>query len=286
MNALDRFDVRGRIDALYIHPVKSCAAIAVNEAVLTPTGLQFDREWMVVDATGRFVSQRELPRMVLIQPTLTENALMLNAPAQQPCVIHFNQRGNALQVMIWDDAVPAFDMGDAAAQWLSDFLGQNVRLVRFDPMHERVCSEKWTATHRATTKFADGYPILVSSVASIDELNTRLHDAGGAAVNALRFRPNIVLTDVAAHDEDLIDVLHIEDERIQLKNVKPCARCPIPNVDPVTAEVDPMVSDVLLTYRRNASMEDQLTFGVNAIVLVGAGLTLRVGQSVGADYVF
>ena len=177
-------------------------------------------------------------------------------------------------------------MGDAAAQWLSDFLGQNVRLVRFDPMHERVCSEKWTATHRATTKFADGYPILVSSVASIDELNTRLHDAGGAAVNALRFRPNIVLTDVAAHDEDLIDVLHIEDERIQLKNVKPCARCPIPNVDPMTAEIDPMVSDVLLTYRRNASMEDQLTFGVNAIVLAGAGLTLRVGQSVGADYVF
>lgn len=286
MSALENFDVQGRIDALYIHPVKSCAAIAVNEVLLTPTGLQFDREWMVIDATGRFVSQRELPRMVLIQPALTDDALILNAPAQQPCVIPFNTCGDALQVTVWDDVVAAFDMGDSAAQWLSDFLGQNVRLVRFDHAHDRLCSEKWTSTHRATTKFADGYPILISSVASIDELNIRLQEAGGAAVNALRFRPNIVLTDVAAHDEDLIDVLHIEDERIQLKNVKPCTRCPIPNIDPMTAEVDPMVSDVLLTYRRNANMDDQLTFGVNAIVLAGAGLTLRVGQSVGADYVF
>ena len=286
MSGLDGFDVQGRIDALYIHPVKSCAAVAVQEALLTPTGLQFDREWMVVDASGRFLSQRELPRMVLIVPSLTADALVLNAPAQAACVIPFHERGDALQVTIWDDRVAAFDMGDAVAQWLSDFLGQNMRLVRFDPTHERVCSEKWTMTHRATTQFADGYPILVSSLASIDELNTRLREAGGVAINALRFRPNIVLSHVAAHDEDLIDVLHVEGEHIQLKNVKPCTRCPIPNVDPMTAEVDPMVGDVLLMYRRDASMEDKPTFGVNAIVLAGAGLKLSVGQAVGANYVF
>ena len=286
MSGLDDFDMQGCIDALYIHPVKSCAAIAVDEAMLTPTGLQFDREWMVIDATGRFVSQRELPRMVLIQPALTEEALVLNAPAQAPCVVPFSVRGDALQVTIWDDTVAAFDMGDVVAQWLSECLGQSLRLVRFDPNHDRVCSAKWTKAHRATTKFADGYPLLLSSVASIEELNSRLNAQGGATVNALRFRPNIVLAGVTAHDEDLIDVLHVDGGNIQLKNVKPCARCPIPNVDTVTAAVDPIVSDVLLTYRRNASMDDQLTFGVNAIVLAGAGLTLRVGQVVGANYVF
>lgn len=279
------YDISARIDALYIHPVKSCAAVAVQSARVTPTGLEHDREWMLVDATGRFVSQRELPRMVLIVPNLTDTALVLKAPECAELEVAFDTKGESVTVQIWDDAVAAIDMGDAAAAWLSAFLGQNLRLVRFDKEHERVCSVKWTKEHHASTMFADGYPILVSCVASFDELNTRLNETGNAPVNARRFRPNILLSGIEAHNEDLLDVLHIENA-VQLKNVKPCARCPIPDVNPETAEVNPIVTDTLLTYRRNASMDDQPTFGVNAIVIAGAGEIIRVGDAVDADFVF
>lgn len=279
------FDVTARIDALYIHPVKSCAAVAVSSALLTETGLQFDREWMIVDAAARFVSQREIARMVLIVPSLTENELILSAPEREHCVIPFDRLGAQLTVTIWDDTVLAIDMGDDVAAWLSEFLQHDLRLVRFDKQHERVCSVKWTKEHHASTLFADGYPLLISSLASIDHLNERLADKGAAPISALRFRPNLVLADVEAHDEDLLDTLHIGND-IELKNVKPCARCPIPDVNPETAESHPMVTDTLLSYRRNAQMDDQPTFGMNAIVVKGAGTVLRVGDLVGADYVF
>jgi len=245
----------------------------------------------VVDGDGEFVTQRELPRMALIKPQIKTDELVLQAPGMQALHIALDAVGavdGPTRVRVWDDEVKACDMGPVAAQWFSDFLGQPLRLVRFDPEQQRLSSAKWTGGVEAPNQFADGFPVLVTSEASVDDLNSRLRAAKLEPVGVERFRANVVLAGIEAHDEDRLDVFHVisDHEEVQLKPVKPCARCPIPNIDPATAISSPSVGDTLQTYRQDARMNGAITFGMNAIVLAGAGQWLRVGQSVSADYVF
>ena len=285
---MDSFDITATIARLFVHPIKSCAGIEVQEALLTDTGLDLDRAWMVVDADGVFVSQRELPRMALVRPQLRLSDMVLRAPGMLALHVSLDEVEQPLQVQVWGDTVQAFDMGKVAAQWFSDFLGRPLRLVRFDPDYRRVCSPKWTGDTEATTQFADGFPVLVATAAAVDDLNTRLAAAGFGAVGVERFRPNIVLAGIEAHDEDRVDMLHIAtaDGVVQLQPVKPCARCPIPDIDPATAESHPAVGNTLRSYRQDARVNGAITFGMNAIVREGAGQVLRVGQVVGANYQF
>jgi uncharacterized protein len=288
-------DVQARIDQLWIYPIKSCAGVALDQALLTPTGLEWDRAWMVVDAQGEFVTQRELPRMALIQPTFKLDQLVLRAPGMLALHLSLDGVESPRRVRVWDDEVDAWDMGDLAAQWFSDFLGseapadlKSLRLVRFDSEVRRLCSAKWTGGREAVTQFADGFGVLVASTASLDELNARLAKAGEAPVDMRRFRPNIVLGGVGSADEDRIGTWRVQAEGgvATLDNVKPCARCPIPNIDPATATSTPAVGDALQAYRQDPRLNGAITFGMNAIVLEGDGLILRVGHSVGADWRF
>ncbi len=281
-------DVSARIARLFVYPVKSCAGVEVQEAILTETGLEFDRAWMVVDEAGEFVSQRELPRMALIRPQLRHFDMVLRAPGMLALHVALNEVEQPVQAKVWKDVVSAYDMGDLAAQWFSDFLGRRLRLVRFDPEFRRLSSLKWTHGVEALNQFSDGYPVLVTSEASQDALNERLAAAGHAAVGVERFRPNIVLGGIDAHDEDRLETLHIATSggEAQLKPVKPCARCPIPNIDPATAASSPEVSDALQGYRRDPRLDGAVTFGMNAIVLAGVDQVLRTGQAVQADYQF
>jgi len=282
-------DVTTRIARLFVYPIKSCAGVEVTEAVLTETGLDLDRAWMVVDAEGQFVSQRELPRMALVKVQLKHYEVVLRAPGMLALHLQIDTVESAVKVKVWDDEVPAFDMGDVAAQWFTDFLGTKLRLVRFDPDHKRLSNLQWTQGAEALNQFSDGYPLLVISDGSLIELNRRSAAQGHGAVGMERFRPNIVLAGLEAHDEDRLDVIEIEisaDEAVQLRPVKPCARCPIPNIDPATAESSPHVSDTLQAYRSNEQLKGAVTFGMNAIVLKGFDQTLRVGQVVTASWRF
>ena len=288
-------DVQATIAQLWVYPVKSCAGISLTEAELTDTGLLYDRAWMVVDEDGEFVTQRELPRMALIQTAFKMGQLVLRAPGMLALHLALDAAEGPLKVRVWDDEVMACDMGDLAAQWFSDFLSpeapanlKRLRLARFDPEVRRVSSLKWTGGREATTQFADGFSLLVTSTASLAELNQRLGAAGHAPVAISRFRPNIVLDGVQAHDEDRVGTLHIStgDAVAQIEPVKPCARCPIPNIDPATALSSPEVNDTLQAYRQDPRLRGAITFGMNAIVLEGDGQVLRVGQAVGADWRF
>ncbi|MBC5785177.1 MOSC N-terminal beta barrel domain-containing protein [Ramlibacter sp. USB13] len=281
-------DVTARIARLFVYPVKSCAGVEVRDAVLAETGLDLDRAWMVVDASGVFVSQRELPRMALVKPQLKLNEVVLRAPGMLALHLSIDTVEEPVRVRIWDDEVAAFDMGDVAAQWFTDFLGRELRLVRFDPEQQRLSSLKWTGGAEAPNQFSDGYPVLVASTASLDQLNAKLAAGGHAPVGMERFRPNLVLEGVEAHDEDRLDVLRIATEagEVQLRAVKPCPRCPIPDIDPATAQVDTIVSDTLQGYRRNELLGGAVSFGMNAIIVGGVDETLRVGQVVSADYRF
>ena len=281
-------DVFGTIARLFVYPVKSCAGIEVQEAVLTETGLDLDRAWMVVDAQGQFLTQRTLPRMALVRPQLKRDEMVLRAPGMLALHVAIDAVEAPATVTVWRDTVPAWDMGAVAAQWFSDFLGQPCRLVRFDPEHRRLSSMQWTAGIEAPNQFSDGFPVLIASEASMEQLNARLGAGGHAAVGIERFRPNVVLAGVDAHDEDRMDLLQVDspEEEIHLQPVKPCGRCPIPDIDPATAQASPEVGDMLRRYRQDKRLDGAITFGMNAIVRQGAGQVLRVGQRVAAHLRF
>jgi uncharacterized protein YcbX len=280
-------DVTARIARLFVYPVKSCAGIELPEAVLAETGLDLDRAWMVVDEAGEFVTQRELPRMALVRPEFKRGEVVLRAPGMLALHLQVDAVEAPAHVRVWDDEVPAWDMGAVAAQWFSDFLGRKLRLARFDPEHRRLSNLAWTGGVEATNQFSDGYPLLVASEASLAQLNEKLQAAGRGPVGIERFRPNIVLAGIEAHDEDRLGELSIAaDREVRLKPVKPCPRCPIPNIDPATAESDPIVSDILQGYRRDERVGGAVTFGMNAIIVDGVDATLRVGQVASADWNF
>ena len=290
-------DVSAKISRLFVHPVKSCAGVEVREALLTETGLELDRAWMVVDVWGVFVTQREQPRLALVRPQIEPDELVLGVPGMPDLHIALELMKQTVSVKVWDDEVPAFDMGDEAAQWFTDFLAMSAeanqtsrvyRLVRFDPAHRRASNPDWTGGVQALNLFSDGYPLLLLGDASLAELNQRLVAAGHASVGIERFRPNIVLSGLHAHDEDRLGVMHVAagDDEVLLKPVKPSPRCPIPNVDPYTATISPEVGDTLQSYRQDARVEGAVTFGMNTIVLQGVCATLRVGQTVTADFDF
>jgi uncharacterized protein YcbX len=287
MPAASAPDVDTRIARLFIYPVKSCAGVELAEALLTETGFDLDRAWMVVDERGEFVSQRELPRMALVKVQLKYSEVVLRAPGMLALHLAVDGVEGPARVSIWGEEVNAYDMGDTAAQWFSDFLGRKLRLVRFDPEQRRLSDPRWTGGDEALNQFSDGYPLLVVSEGSLSELNRRLAAAGHGAVGMERFRPNIVLAGLEAHDEDRVEVLRFAAEHeVVLRPVKPCPRCPIPNVDPLTAETSPHVTDALGAYRRHDGLGGAVTFGMNVIIVKGVEQVLRVGMPVTASWRF
>jgi uncharacterized protein YcbX len=273
-------DLRCTLSALYVHPLKSAAGIAVREALLVETGLDLDRAWMVVDPQGGQITQRDEPRLALVQTRLKLDDLVLRAPGMLALHLSLDRVEAATRVRVWDDEVPAFEMGDLARQWISDFLGRPARIVRFDPAHQRLSSMKWTGGVAAENAFADGFPLLVCGAASLDDLNRRLVQRGLPPVGMERFRPNLVLAGLEAWEEDHIDTLDIGTDQgpVRLQLVKPCVRCTMPSVDPATGVQGHEPGDTLSGFRADARMAGGITFGMNAIVLDGLDHVLRVGQ--------
>jgi len=274
-----------RIAELNLYPIKGCRGIALPEAELAGTGLQAggvgDREWVVVDTEGEFLSQREYPRMALIETRLTSTSLRMKAPGMLLLEVPLESEGDVLSVRVWDDRVCAVTQGDVADAWLSRYLGAPARLVRFDHEATRLAAHRYTGKVDAPFKFADAFPLLVTTTASLAALNDRLQRQGGAAVGMDRFRSNIVLDGAPAFEEDYFGSLRIGP--ILIRPVKPCARCSVPGVDPATGEHSTAVTEVLAAMR---SRPDGVMFGVNAIVVEGAGGTLRVGDAVRVELRF
>jgi len=269
------------IAALHVYPVKSCAGVALDEVLLVETGFEFDRAWMLVDADGEFVTQRELPRLALIRCELRHADLVLRAPGMLALHLPLDTVEAPTRVRVWDDEVAAYGMGALAARWCSDFLRQELRLVRFDPEQRRLSARAWTGPIEAENAFSDGFPVLVLSNASLDALNGRLSARGVAPVTMARFRPNLVLDGLDAHGEDHLDELAFDTPEgpVRLRLVKPCPRCPIPNVDPDTGVPGTEPLDTLTGYRADPRVDGGIAFGMNAVIVEGVERALRVGQA-------
>lgn len=270
------------IAQLFLYPVKGCRGIEIERATLAATGLEVDgigdREWVVVDAEGEFLSQRELPQMALIETRLTSTALRLKAPGMLQLEVPFASEGDVVNVTVWNDTVAAVTQGEVADAWFSRYLGQPCRLMRFDPEARRLSNVRYTGATAAPYKFADAFALLIASTASLADLNARLAKRGMAPVGIERFRPNIVLQGIDAFEEDYVERLALGDA--ELRVVKPCVRCSVPNVDPATGDAATEPGDTLAIYRDNARAGG-ITFGVNAIIVRGAGCTLAKGDSAG-----
>lgn len=277
---------------LNLYPIKSCAGIPLREAVLTPAGLMseqiYDREWMVVDADGNFMSQRQHPRMALIVPRIKADTLELRAPGmlrlEVPLGLPAPEDERTLEVRVWDDVVKAYDCDETTAVWFSNFLGTPCRLVRFHADARRLSDRAWTGEVEAPNMFTDGFPMLLVSEESLADLNEKLQAQGREPLPMNRFRPNLVVAGLGAYEEDHAAEIRIGDGR--LKPVKPCARCNMPSVDQATGVPGPDPLDVMQNYRANARVGGGITFGMNTVLLEGEGQVLRVGQEVDVALAF
>lgn len=224
------------VTALYIHLIKSCAATLVPELSVLKSGLQWDRQWMLVDSTGKFLSQRTLPTMALIRPRLEAGMLVVTAPNLPDLHVPLDCYPQDIRAaLVHSYAVQGNDMGDSAAEWFSRFLGQPCRLLRTSAHHARF-SPDGLGSRPAQLGFADAFPILLTSQNSLMDLNAHLTKP----VRMEAFRPNIVVdsvvsgNDLAPFAEDAW--IHFSVNGVHLEAVKPCQRCSIPGLDPSTGE--------------------------------------------------
>ena len=255
------------IDALYVHPIKSCAPIAVPEARVTARGLEHDRRWMVTDPDGKFLTQRTLPELALVRVAIEGARYVVRREGQPPLLLPFaHADGARVDVEVWGDRVHAL-VHEHGSDWFSRLLGGAVRLV-FMPDDARRAVDPEYARAEDIVSFADGFPLLVVNRASLLAL--------GDSVDVRRFRPNLVVAGAAAWTEDDWRALAIGSEApVTLRTPKPCARCSIPGVDPESAAI---TKEPLRALAKLRTRDSQAWFGVNAIP-DGEG-TLRVGDSV------
>lgn len=253
------------LSEIWIYPVKSLGGISLTEAKVEPRGLQYDRRWMLVDDTGRFVSQREIPAMALLGTAIESPHLTVfwkKNPAEKiriPLEIPADEMGK-LQVQIWDDQCRAQVLPKEINDWFSENLKQSLRLVYMPDTTRRWADGRY-APEGQHVSFADGFPFLLIGQASLDELNSRL--AQPLPMN--RFRPNFVFTGGSPFEEDTWGQINIGNVKFQC--VKPCARCIIPTTDQETGTRSAEPLKTLVTFRQ---VGHKILFGQN-VVWLGEG---------------
>jgi uncharacterized protein YcbX len=224
------------VHSLHIYPIKSAHGIDLNQVDIHARGLAHDRRYMIVDAGGTFLTQREIPKLAQLSVGLIDDGLALAAPSMESFKIHFGTQCERQNVRVWRSHVNALKGGEAINEALSKWLGRDVSLVFMDETAERISNPKWTHGD-SPVSFADGYPILVTTTGSLNAVNAQITKDGGEPVGMRRFRPNIVIDTDKAWVEDGWKQIQIGDVVLDL--VKPCARCLITSIDQETGEKYP-----------------------------------------------
>lgn len=258
------------LSQLAIHPIKSCAQIELQKADISAFGLSMDRRWMLVDETGCMLTQRKHASMCLIQCQLSSSGSKLNvsAPGMSMFEVLRPTASSTRSVQVWNDTCNALDCGDEAANWFSHFLNTPARLVFFPDGEFRQCDLNY-AEPGEKTAFSDGFPYLLVSQASLDDLNSRLT----TAVEMKRFRANLVVSGSEAFAEDNWKRIRIGE--INFRLVKPCSRCVIPSIDPANAV---KTAEPLKTLSQYRMRNNKIFFGQN-LIAEGSG-ELSIGMPV------
>ncbi len=262
--------MQATITGLCVYPVKSAHGIERARVPLTARGLEWDRQWMIVNPRGMFLTQRSHPHLARLVPEVRDEALVLGFPGLPSLVVPLSLRGTPASVRVWDDACVGLDAGHEAAEWVSRAIGEPLRLVRAPPEMGRNANPRFAGATPAPIGFPDGYPILVCNEASLEDLNARLP----RPVPMDRFRPNLVLRGLPAWAEDRIDTLALG--AVTLRLVKPCTRCTIPSIDQQTGTPSSDPAPALKQFRFSRELLGVM-FGENAVIVSGVGNTLETG---------
>ena len=232
------------ISSLHVYPIKSCAGHELTRAELDARGIRHDRSWIVADATGKMLTQRDTPAMALVQPALEEGGLSLSAPEMEDLSVARKEEGDVRDVEVWGDPCDGVDQGDDAADWFSTYLGTSCRLLYFKPGFVRPVDPDYAPRPSDQVGFADGFPLLMISDASLADLNARLADP----IRMNRFRPNIVVADCPPYAEDKWK--RIRAGKLELDMVKPCGRCSTTLVEQESGTSGKEPLRTLSTYRK------------------------------------
>jgi len=280
----------GVVSELYLYPVKSLKGIKVPTAFSEVRGFAFDRRWMVVDENNVFLSQRRFRKMALIQPSIVDaSTLKLEAEGfgsiLVPLIVRASPEGEfrEREVEIWEKMVKgAVDQGDKVAAWLERVLGKKrLRLVFMPDTSVRRTNP---LRARSFVSFADGYPFLLASQSSLDELNRRMENQQ-ENVGIDRFRPNIVIKGPQPFAEDTFSYIQIGESSnvLQFRNVKPCDRCILTTINQQTAKLGGLQAEPLKTLKTFRAVGEDVYFGVNLVMYphsLSCAPMLSVGDSV------
>lgn len=264
------------ISEIHVYPVKSLGGISLQSAQLTLAGFQFDRQWMVVQPDGTFMTQRQFPQMALIETAIVDDMLVLSTFGMGTHIVNsVNDNAKRIDTEVWGDQISAMEYDPITNDWLSQAIDFPCKLVSFPTDQTRQCDQEF-ANSGEHTKFADGFPLLLLSQESLDDLNQRLH----APVGMDRFRPNIVVKGCDAFAEDHWHTIRINNDSspVDLRVAKPCARCSVPTVNQQTGVLaGPEPIHTLSSYRRR---DGAVYFGMNLIPSGEGGVSVGDGVSI------
>lgn len=228
------------ISGLFIYPVKSLGAVSLQQANVLPTGLEGDRQWMLVDHKGRFISQREIPKMATVKTAYDNQTLTLEYPNLGNISVSLNGTGNGVvkedvaeeevqPFQIWKDTVEGIEESEEVSNWLTEalglFRGEKVRLVRFNNTSQRKVGTKYLEEQESDLKLADACPFLITCETSLETLNQRLPEP----MPMDRFRANIVLSGTQSFQE--FQWQSLKHEQLNFAMIGPCQRCPMTSID-------------------------------------------------------
>lgn len=245
---------------IYIYPIKSFGGIRVNESLVLKPGLEHDRRWMLVDASGNFLTQRTFPKMATLSVEWNDGEFQIkdkHNPTDKISLPVVPQRKLSKKVRIWDDEVIAYLVDPAISKWIQQKLQIPCELVHMPESVTRPIEQKYAISDESVS-FADAMPFLLISQASLDELNRRLKHQ----VAMDRFRPNLVVSGTDPFEEDQWDVIKVGSVRFKI--VKPCARCIMTTVEQETGKIG---KEPLLTLSRFRKEGNKIYFGQNMIPL-------------------
>lgn len=294
---------RKHISELWVYPIKGCRGFFIQQAVITRRGLKHDRMMMVVNEENKFISQRSHPMMTLINTRIDEinSTLILSAPNMSDLHIPLprcydssdEENKELIQVTVWSSTCDAYEISESASYWMSKFLSrdagkpENLKLVRMSSTCVRRCKN---TENLGQTGFADGYPFLLASRESLNEVKKRTKTP--FEVTLEHFRPNIVLENCQPFEEDSWKSISIGETSINMQVVSPCSRCKVPTNDPNSGifNRDNEPSRTLKTFRQGSDLpkqlglsgkeEKELYFGMNLDHRSLNEGTIRVGDIV------
>lgn len=265
-----------RLSGLRRYPVKSCRGEDLAAADVEPWGLAGDRRWMVIDPSGTVVTARVSHRLVLVTPKITEWGLRLSAPGIDDLEVERPEHGPLVPVSIWDDRLDARLADPAAAHWFTRVIGRPLRLVYLDDPRRRPVDPEY-GREGEVVSFADGFPLLLASQTSLDQLNAWIAAgprAGDGPLPMTRFRPSLVVDGAEPFAEDTW--LRVRIGAVTCRVVKPCERCVLTRVDPDTAR---RTKEPLVSLARHRTIGGKLLFAMNLIPEPPYG-PLRLGDRV------